>query len=209
MNVNFRNIEQQLCIVLDDQLPKILCPETAKDTNALICYGYVDKSNGLTYEILCIASYIDGDYTIVDENKKVSAKVRADKFQESEIIPIKNVAISNRFKNRIDLINEVYYHGSQVESIRKISSLDKFRHPFYPDDVQGLLLVEGLKPESVWVRLSKAVPASGNEDRFFIGTLLNTPIESRYNLTEGDDVYLIVSENNDICFVAAKPKNTF
>ena len=209
MNVNFRNVEQELCIVLDDQMPKILCPYATNDANALICYGYVDKSNGLTYEILCIASYIDGDYTIVNENEKVSAKVRAEKFQETEIIPIKNAAIMKRFEDRINLIKDVYYNGSQVEAIRKISSLDKFRHPFYPDDVQGILLVEGLKPESVWVKLTESVQSPGNEDRFFIGTLLNTPFEPGYNLTEGDDVYLIVSENNDICFVAAKPKNLF
>ena len=209
MSVFFRNVEHQLCIVLDKQLPKLLYTDADEDANALLCYGYVDKSSGLTYEILCIASYINGDYTIVNENKKVSAKVRAEKFQESEIIPINNAAIMKRFENRIKFINEAYYDNSQVESIRKISSLDKFRHPFYPDDVHGLLLVEGLKPETVWVRLSEAVPALGNEDRFFTGTLLNTPFEPRYNLSEGDDVYLIVSENNDICFVATKPRNTF
>lgn len=209
MNLFFRNVEHQLCIILDTQLQKLLCPDSSSEANAIICYGYVDKASGLTFEVLCFALYIDGDYTIVDENKSVSAKVRAEKFLHSKIIAINNAAIMKRFETQIKLIKNTYYSGAQVESIRKISSLDKFRHPFYPDDVKGLLLVEGLKPESVWVRLSKAVPALGNEDRFFIGTLLNTPFESRYNLTEGDDVYLIVSENNDICFVAAKPKNTF
>ncbi len=209
MSLIFRKFEHQLCIVLDEQMPRFLCPNNTGDANALICYGYVDKAHGLTYEILCIASYVDGDYTIVNENEKISAKVRAERFRESEIIPIKNAAIMKRFEDRINLIKDVYYHGSQVETIRKISTLDKFRHPFYPDDVQGILLVEGLKPENVWVKLTENVQSPGNEDRFFIGTLLNTPFEPRYNLTEGDDVYLIVSENNDICFVAEKPKNIF
>lgn len=207
MNLNFREIEQQLCIVLDTQIPKLLCPDAEAEANAIICYGYVDKVSGLTFEVLCIASYIEVDYTIVNENKSVSAKVRAEKFQNSKIITIKNAAIMKRFQARIQLIKDVYYSGAQVELMRNFTSLDKFRHPFYPDDIQAILLAEGIKPESIWVRLKEYILDMNKGTMYYEGELLNSPFDKKYNLTVGDSVYLIISEvkNGEVCFVIPKP----
>ena len=207
MSLNFREIEQQLCIVLDTQLPKLLCPDATAEANAVICYGYVDKVSGLTFEVHCIASYIEGDYTIVNENKSVSAKVRAEKFQDSKIITIKNAAIMKRFQSRIQLIKDVYYTGAQVELIRNFTSLDKFRHPFYPDDIQAILLAEGIKPESIWVRLKEYILDKGT--MYYEGELLNSPFDNKYKLDIGDSVYLVVSEveNGEVCFVIPKPNH--
>lgn len=209
MSLNFREIEQQLCIVLDTQLPKLLCPDSTAEANAVICYGYVDKVSGLTFEVLCIASYIEGDYTIVNENKSVSAKVRAEKFQNSEIITIKNAAIMKRFQARIQLIKDVYYSDAQVELMRNFTSLDKFRHPFYPDDIQAILLAEGIKPESIWVRLKEYILDMNKGTMYYEGELLNSPFDNRYNLAVGDSVYLVVSEveNGEACFVIPKPNH--
>lgn len=209
MSLNFREIEQQLCIVLDTQLPKLLCSDAAAEANAVICYGYVDKASGLTFEVLCIASYIEGDYTIVNENKSVSAKVRAEKFQHSKIITIDNAAIMKRFDARIKFIKDVYYSGAQVELMRNFTSLDKFRHPFYPDDIQAILLAEGIKPESIWVRLKEYILDMNKGTMYYEGELLNSPFDNRYNLSIGDSVYLVVSEveNGEVCFVIPKPNN--
>lgn len=209
MAINFRDVEHQLCIVLDNQIPKLLYPEANEDANSLLCYGYVDKSCGLTFEVLSIASFIDGDYTIVNENKSVSMKVRAEKFQYSKIIPINNAAIIKRFEARIKLIKDSYYSGAQVEIMRNFNLLDQFRHPFYPDDIQAILLAEGIKPESVWVRLKEYILDMNNGSVYYEGELLNTPYDSRFNLTAGNSVYLVVSEieNKKVCFVIPKPKH--
>lgn len=70
MNINFRDVEHNLCIVLDSQILKMLQSENENESNAVICYGYIDKQAGLTFEVLCFASYVNGDYTIVREEKQ-------------------------------------------------------------------------------------------------------------------------------------------
>ena len=173
--------------------------------NAVICYGYVDKQAGLTFEVLCLASYIDGDYTIVNENKTVSMKVRSETYKDTEVIPIKNAAIMKRFEQRIRMIEEGYYSNDSAEESRKLTCIDAFRHPFFPDDVQAILAADGLKPESIWVRLS-SYAGNTNGVEAFTGTLLNAPFDSNYNLSCGDAVFVAVVNGNDgkICFVVPK-----
>lgn len=91
MAFNFRDIEHNLCIAMDPTMSTLLSAGEDCGANAVICYGYVDKQAGLTFEVLCLASYVDGDYTIVNENKTVSMKVRSETYKDTEVIPIKNV----------------------------------------------------------------------------------------------------------------------
>ena len=74
-----------------------------------------------------------------------------------------------------------------------------------PDDVQAILAADGLKPESIWVRLSSYV-GNTNGVEAFTGTLLNAPFDSNYNLSCGDAVFVAVVNGNDgkICFVVPK-----
>lgn len=143
MTFNFRDIEHSLCIAMDTRMAKLLCPDTEQDTNAAICYGYVDKEAGLTFEVLCLALYIDGDYTIVNAHQKISMKVRSEAYKDTEVMPIKNAAIMKQFQRRISIIEDVYYSKDDVVTARKITCIDRFRHPFYPDDVQVVLATEG------------------------------------------------------------------
>ena len=179
MSLNFRAIERNLCIVLDSKMPSILCPLEDNGANALICYGYVDRTAGLTLAVLALCLYVDGDYTIVNENKKVSTIIRAEKYSDNQIIPIKNVALMKRFEDRIRGIKETYYLGDNVEKSRENTYIDEFRHPCYPDDVQAILLEKGLKPEQIWVRLLRHICKTDTGD-FFEGKLLNNPFERGY-----------------------------
>lgn len=205
MAFNFRDIEHNLCIAMDPTMSKLLNAGEDCDANAVICYGYVDKQAGLTFEVLCLASYVDGDYTIVNENKTVSMKVRSETYKDTEVIPIKNSAIMKRFEQRIRMIEEGYYSHDRVEEARKLTCIDSFRHPFFPDDVQAILAAEGLKPESIWVRLTGYV-GNTNGVEAFSGTLLNAPFDSGFNLSYGDEVFVAVVNGNDgkICFVVPK-----
>ena len=202
MGFNFREIEHNLCVVMDARMPMILCPGENIDSNAVICYGYVDKTAGFTFEVLCLASYVDGDYTIVNENKEVGMKVRGETYENAEIIPIRNAAIMKRFKHRIDIIENGYYSNDDVEAARKNYSIDQFRHPFFPDDVQAILFAEGLKPETIWVRLTRYAGSQGGIE-CFEGTLLNTPFDPKYNLRGNESVIVAVSDsdNGKFCFI--------
>ena len=205
MAFNFRDVEHSLCIALDPTMSLILNEGKDCGANAVICYGYVDKQAGLTFEVLCLASYIDGDYTIVNENKTVSMKVRSETYKDTEVFPIKNAAVLKRFEQRIQIIEEGYYSQDSVESTRKIACIDDFRHPFFPDDVQAILAADGLKSESIWVRLIQYVGTT-NGLEVFTGTLLNAPFDSNFGVSYGDEVFVVVAEegNNKICFVVPK-----
>ena len=64
MAFNFREVEHNLCIAIDSTMSTMLSAGEDYGANAVICYGYVDKQAGLTFEVLCLASYIDGDYAV-------------------------------------------------------------------------------------------------------------------------------------------------
>ena len=205
MAFNFRDVEHSLCIAMDPTMSSLLNDGEDCGANAVICYGYVDKQAGLTFEVLCLASYIDGDYTIVNENKSVSMKVRSETYKDTEVFPIKNAAILKRFEQRIQIIEEGYYSQDSVEATRQITCIDEFRHPFFPDDIQAILAADGLKAESIWVRLIQYVgPTNGLE--VFTGTLLNSPFDSNFSVSYGDEVFVAVAEENNkrICFVVPK-----
>ena len=205
MAFNFRDVEHNLCIALDSRMSAILSEGEDCGANAVICYGYVDKQAGLTFEVLCLASYVDGDYTIVSENKEVSMKVRSETYKDTEIFTIKNAAIMKRFEQRINIIEENYYSHSGTEEARKLTCIDKYRHPFYPDDVLAILPGEGLKPESIWVRLTQYVE-NNNGIEVFEGTLLNEPFDSRFNISRGDEVYVAVGDigQGEMCIIIRK-----
>ena len=104
--------------------------------------------------------------------------------------------IMKRFEQRIRMIEEGYYSNDSAEESRKLTCIDAFRHPFFPDDVQAILAADGVKPESIWVRLSSYV-GNTNGVEAFTGTLLNAPFDSNYNLSCGDAVFVAVVNGND------------
>ena len=145
--MNFRDVEKKLCIIVDEQTAKILSPDI--EANALLCMGYVDHTAGLTYEALALANYCDGDYSVVWEAKDVSLKIRSGSVANKIIMPIENKVLMNKFKFRIELL-ENYYTDANVLECRAIEELDKFRHPDFPDDFAMILAKEGNKPETIW-----------------------------------------------------------
>ena len=157
--MNFRDVEKKLCIIVDEQTAKLLSPDV--EANALLCMGYVDHTAGLTYEALALANYCDGDYSVVWEAKDISLKIRSGSVANKIIMPIENKVLMNKFKFRIELL-ENYYTDSEVVRCREIKELDGFRHPDFPDDFAMILAKEGNKPETIWVRAISYIGANEN-----------------------------------------------
>lgn len=169
--MNFRDVEKKLCIIVDRVVPKILAPDI--DANAYLCMGYIDHTAGLTYEVLSLANYLDGDYSVVWEAKEVSMKVRAESVENNIIMPIENKVLMNKFKSRIDILDN-YYEDKDVLKCREITELDSFRHPNFPDDLEMTLAKDGIKMERIWVR-TESVLTMNNEIILVKCTLLNEP----------------------------------
>ena len=157
--MNFRDVEKKLCIIVDEQTAKILSPDI--EANALLCMGYVDHTAGLTYEALALANYCDGDYSVVWEAKDISLKIRSGSVANKIIMPIENKVLMNKFKFRIELL-ENYYTDANVLECRAIEELDKFRHPDFPDDLAMFLAKKGNKMETIWVRAISYIGSNEN-----------------------------------------------
>ena len=172
--MNFRDVEKKLCIIVDEQTVKLLSTEV--EANALLCMGYVDHTAGLTYEALALANYCDGDYSVVWEAKEISLKIRAGSVADKIIMPIENKVLMNKFKFRIDIL-ENYYKDSESLKCRNIRELDEFRHPEFPDDLLMFLAKKGNKMERIWVRTISCVAAT---DKMIVvrAQLLNEPYEN-------------------------------
>ena len=83
MKVSFRDVEHKLCIAIDARTVAIFNAMNQTDANALLCYGYIDRQAGLTFEVLGLLLYEDGDYTLANVNNEVSMKVRAESSRRS------------------------------------------------------------------------------------------------------------------------------
>ena len=124
---NFVDLYYKLAIVLDDgycfdtfkmmqeKLDSQIVPRDIKPNSALI-YGYMDKTFGLSYRVLGLTYYEDGDYTLVWPNDNVGLTVRGDSFKCFEIIPIENKALLKRYFEEIQIINSAYL-PNDVENI--------------------------------------------------------------------------------------------
>ncbi len=190
-NMNFRDVEHKLCLVFEpNQIIQLYNDKQAVDANCFICYGYVDHSAGLTYQVLGMAKYVDGDYICMGQQRGTDFKIRADEMLEKiQIIPIQNKAIEELYAREIGIIKEGYYKNLAVIKTRTIKSIDEYRHKQYPDDVLVDLIAENIKPERVWVRLSQYKQCDdGNYIREFFGELLNKPYNAGFGLTRGDKV---------------------
>jgi len=193
MKVSFRDVEHKLCIAIDARTVAIFNAMNQTDANALLCYGYIDRQAGLTFEVLGLLLYEDGDYTLANVNNEVSMKVRAESFDESEIIPIENKALLKKFAQRIQIIEEGYYSHDDAEATREYECIDPFRNEHFPDDVLALLFKEGLRAEKIWVKLEGYIGNQGGAYEVFRGTLINQPFESGFGVSCGDTVAVVVS----------------
>ena len=205
MDVKFREVEHSLCIVLDNRIVAVYDSENPTGANGILCYGYIDKDAGLTFEGLGLVLYDDGDYTLIVEKSDLGFKIRAGALDNAEIIPIKNQALRKKYAQHIELVEEAYYSDGEVERTRDYRCLDKFRHPHYPDDVLAVLYKPGLKPEQLWVRIKSYIencPIEGTEA--FCGVLLNQPFEERYGVCANDKVMVVAAKNPDAdrCVIA-------
>lgn len=124
---SFVDLYYKLAIVLDDgycfdtfemlqeKLDSHIVPIDIKPNSALV-YGYMDKTFGLSYRILGLTYYEDGDYTLVWPNDNVGLTVRGDSFKHCKIIPVENKALLKRYFREIEIINSTYL-PNDVENI--------------------------------------------------------------------------------------------
>lgn len=181
---SFREVERQFVILNTPE--NVILSGAKNEANSRLCYGYVDRTAGLTFQSVATALYVDGDYSVVDTALAVSLKIRAGSVDKDKIIPINNKALFKQYAYIVDNIDEFYYTDPEVEKCRAIKEFDQFRHADYPDDIQVMFFKEGVRPEGIWVRTSKLI---GCDNGTFVleGKMLNAP-HADYGVTYGDTI---------------------
>ena len=143
---------------------------------------------GLSYKVLGLTYYEDGDYTLVWPNDEIGFTVRGECFKPFEFVPIENKAIYKRYESIIRMTNEGY-SNSDDEETRSFKILDPFRHEDFPDDV--LIFIRNydeMKQENIWARLKKYVGVSKENIPVFLATLIDEPFVDIFGMHHNDEI---------------------
>ena len=180
----FREMYHQICLLTDAALARkfydMLEMPTGEFPDGLLTYGYIDKSAGFTFSILGGAKISGARLKIFPINYKKAAFVRRGGASEADVkILTDDYALA--FRDRMQMINDVYSVDDAREQTRFIKNLDAFRHPDYPDDVVVYFFHAKDKPELLWVRCLSV------DENILTGELLNEPTKD-FGCHAGDKI---------------------
>lgn len=169
---NFRELHHRYLLLIDDERSVSVAAKAfpyEPGDNALLLYGYIDHQAGITFEVLCVAKFIEGcpiEYR--EPSNDTSLKLRYDSIQGT----LGHISVEPEFakyRRRVEIIDQNYQVNLVVEHMRTLESLDECRSPQYPDDIVVYFIKAGCKTEGIWVRLEKNI---GNK---LAGIILNEP----------------------------------
>lgn len=198
---NFRNLINKFAIVLNDDVTmaclKNELPEGI-EANSVLVYGYYDGMAGMSFMVLGLTYYEDGEYTLVWTNKEIGITVRGERYEKAKIIPIDNKTLFRCFDNMISMRDSSsFWRESDIGKTRKFETLDEFRHFSFPDDILVTFINHDIqKAEKIWARLRKYIGRDNGND-VFVATLLDEPFDERFGIHSGEDVFAVVRQDND------------
>ena len=188
-DLGFRAFYKNFCIMLynDNIIDLLASCDTPEIFSGVLVYGYVDHEAGFTFEILTMVDDEgSGRYSYHDLPKDVTLKLRADAVKDCECLFSEDVYddCMELFKEKIASL-DIYDYNEDVFKSRLFDFLDGYRDEDYIDDVQVLLVRDGLQMEQCWVRIEDL------GDKVIIGKLLNEPYQD-FGYHRGDTVAFFV-----------------
>ena len=157
--------------------------------NCILTYGYIDRSAGLTLEILAVGVAEEDGVTFFEGTDAYRSFLRIGAVIEQEFFALgdEDGSLYAEHATKIDRLRR-YDASEEVEQSRQMSFLDASRDPAYIDDVLVYLVKEGLSPEGCWVRII------GLEEHTLKGTLLNEP-DQNFGCHRGENLSFFVQQN--------------
>lgn len=188
---SFRDLYHRFCVI-SHTVPHDFFgeeePENNVSPNAALAYPYIDRTAGLTFEVIAPAVLpsceLLHDYALLE---KLNSRyiVRAGGSEQMDVFFLRNQEeLRKRYRSHCETIDKGYSAGHEVEATRKIESIDHLRHRAFPDDVQTALFLDDGAMELVWTRLKGTT-----DNGCLFGELLNTPY-GKAELVAGDDIEL-------------------
>lgn len=170
--------------------------EVSGGVTGLLCYGYIDKQAGISFEILCCAVY-DADkktLKLLHGNDEQMAKMRLAELLEAQaaVLPSEMPRLSE-FQSKVAMVQKAYKADEATEAMRRLTSLDPVRIATHPDIVT-VYLVRGDEAEAAHVLLKEVREVN------IIGTLLSEP-QKAAGLHKGDEIsfFLVRNEKGIMC----------
>lgn len=197
--VSFRDLYRKFVYIHCRELLDEMLPGEIEDTiTGVVAYCYIDSAEGISFRPFMLAAVTEESLQVFTlphiEDTIYVLRLRDGRAKMSElhdaghhmylyaVDPEKymffDLSIVNfdtdSFQEIKKEIDRVYDAGENKEELRKkiFSSLDRYRHPWYPDDVQVLLYDKDKGGEKVWVRLEVFMG-----ENCYLGELLNEPYQ--------------------------------
>ena len=180
-DVSFRDIFHKFVFVRDSKILSQSADlfDIPEGTNAMLMYCYIDCDAGITFELLCPATFESKKYYPMPD-KNFRHFVRYNALDKNEIYIVSDDEIDISFFDiETARINENYDHGYS-EVIRGIDAIDPLRSPEFPDDIMVYITKENVQTERVWVKTLSI------DDGHIKGRLLNEP-NSDFGIHKGDE----------------------
>lgn len=125
--------------------------------DGVLALCFVDHSQGLSFYVIAAAHIRADNIFVSKENKSSQVLLRASSMPQALCLKSDYInADVSRFDSYVtQIVREYEYALDDAIKMRGITELDDFRKPFYPDEVEVLLLAKGLEQERVFVRVCK------------------------------------------------------
>lgn len=163
----------------------------AEQGNCILTYGYIDRSAGLTLEILAVGKATKDRVNFFEGADSYRSFLRISAVMEQEFFALgdEDGSLHEEYATKIEQLHH-YDASKEVELTRQMEFLDTSRDPAYIDDVLVYLFKEGLSPEGCWVHIT------GLEEHSLRGTLLNEPGQN-FGCHRGEELSFFVQQDQD------------
>ncbi|MBO4532390.1 MAG: hypothetical protein J5726_01645 [Treponema sp.] len=125
--------------------------------DGVLALCFIDHGEGLSFYVIAAAHIRADNIFVSKENKAACVILRAASIPTALCLKSDFInADVNTYEAYVSQIVKQYEYGlDDAIKMRNITELDGFRKPFFPDDIEVLLLAKGLEQERVFVRACK------------------------------------------------------
>ena len=189
---NWRNITNSVVYIRSPEKLEILKTagfDVDSRNDGFIAMCFVDHIEGLSFYVIAAAHIRDQNIFISKENKSSSLIFRIQGLSEcfylnQEYINVDFLRWDSYAK---EIISSYEADCEEAVEMRDITELDDFRNPFFPDDIEVLLLGKSFGQKRVYVR------AQRYGENCLYGCLLDEPpVET--GLHKGDEIDFMLIE---------------
>lgn len=198
---NFRETYKKICllhgaeIVSKINLREIFDYPVEENMDGFLTFGYIDENAEFNFRILAAAQLDGNKIKVFSSSYKRVKSIRRAEIPEVEI-KILSEKYFSAFTDKIKVLEDTFAFDAAKEKTRYIKTLDKLRHPNFPDDIAVYFHGENFQPEIGWVRCTEV------EGNLLTGILLHD-LQQNFNVRKGDKVNFGVADFNGeiICAV--------